>query len=115
MLTTSYICYYCRLYVEIKLGGGVKPSHIAVADNDDPAKLAKVFCKIYSLDTVAEKILTDVVLQNMVAGGIPIGGALGKTALVGDGDGNSVGDEDHQDEYDEADDEKSAPFHENDL
>lgn len=105
-----------RLYVEIKLGGGVKPSHIAVADNDDPVKLAKGFCKIYSLDSVAEKILTDVVLQNMIAGGIPIGGTLGRTASITCEDENCASNDEHQNiRYAEGDDEKSIPFHENDL
>jgi hypothetical protein len=62
-----------RLYVEIKLGGGVKASHIAVADHDVPSELAKSFCRIYSLDSNAENILTEVVTNQMNQSGIPIG------------------------------------------
>jgi hypothetical protein len=64
---------WVRLYVEIKLGGGVKASHIAVADHDVPSELAKSFCRIYSLDSNAEGILTEVVTNQMIQGGIPIG------------------------------------------
>ena len=104
-----------RLYVEIKLGGGVKPSHIAVADNDDPSALAKTFCKIYSLDHVAEKILTDVVLQNMQAGNIPIGGNYATAGrLTEEGEGGR-GDFQSHDGFDDGPDYRAEPFHENEL
>ena len=74
-----------RLYVEIKLGGGVKGSHIAVADNDVPSELARAFCRIYSLDAGAEKILTEVVTANMIEGDIPIGPSSVQPAAQEDG------------------------------
>lgn len=68
--------------MEIKLGA-VKGSYIPVADFDVPSELAKSFCKIYSLDANAERVLTDVVMNNMIAGNIPIG----------EGSYQSIGDE----------------------
>lgn len=67
------------MYVEIKLGGGVKASHIAVADNDIPSELAKSFCRIYALDSNAESILTEVVSNQMIQSGIPIGTSPSKS------------------------------------
>jgi hypothetical protein len=61
------------MYVEIKLGGGLKDSHIAIADYDVPEMLAKSFCKIYSLNSNIEEMLTEIVKSNMTANNIPMG------------------------------------------
>lgn len=73
-----------RLYVDVKLGGGIKDSHIAVADNDVPELLAKNFCKIFSLDESIEQLLTEIVLNNMLANNIPIGTKSTYLSIVND-------------------------------
>lgn len=60
----------------------MKASHIAVADNDIPSELAKSFCRIYSLDSNAESILTEVVSNQMIQSGIPIGTSPGKSSKM---------------------------------
>ncbi len=73
-----------RLYVDVKLGGGIKDSHIAVADNDVPELLAKSFCKIFSLDESIEQMLTEIVLNNMLANNIPIGTKSTYLSIIND-------------------------------
>ena len=57
------------MYVDVKLGAN-RTVNIAIADGDDPSTVAQQFCKIYSLDSSACSILTQVVYDNMVANGI---------------------------------------------
>lgn len=57
--------------MEVKLGPS-RSANIPVNEGDDPAKLAHQFCLVYSLDSSAFSVLTEVVRQNMQAHGIPM-------------------------------------------
>lgn len=53
-----------RLYVDVKLSN-TKTACIPILDDDNPAAIAKSFCRIYALDITAQGILEEVVRQSM--------------------------------------------------
>lgn len=59
-----------QLYVKVKLGKGHKDAQIGVAEGDNPAMLARDFCRIYALDASAREILTQVIANNMIENNI---------------------------------------------
>ena len=77
--------------MDIKLGSA-KNSHIAVADLDVPALLARDFCKIYGLDPSAESVLAQVVENNMISNDIPIGSLSGDNNITPRGGGGLMSD-----------------------
>ena len=53
-----------RLFVEVRLSP-VKMATISIRDGDNPATVAKSFCKVYGLDQSAREVLEEVVRQSM--------------------------------------------------
>jgi hypothetical protein len=55
-----------RMYVDVKLSAH-KTANIPVYDGDDPAELARGFCKIYAFPPQAYSVLEEVICQSMEA------------------------------------------------
>jgi len=60
-----------RLFVDVRLSP-VKMASIPILDGDNPATIAKSFCKIYGLDQSARKVLEEVVRQSMEVNSVDI-------------------------------------------
>lgn len=76
----------------MNLGDGMKGRvpKIAISDWDDPASLSRDFCRIYGLDHDAEKILTQVIFQNMRHNGVHVfGDQEVEVEVASDSDGQS--------------------------
>ena len=87
MRLANILLFIIRLYIDVKLGSLTKVPKIAVKDNDDPAQLARDFCRIYALKGDTEKLLTDVIIASMRQNNIPVYGeeahvTAGKDAAV---------------------------------
>jgi hypothetical protein len=60
-----------RLFVDVRLSP-MKMASIPILDGDNPATIAKSFCKIYGLDQSARKVLEEVVRQSMEVNSVNI-------------------------------------------
>jgi len=74
-----------RLFVDVKLSAS-KVANIPVYDNDNPAELARRFCKIYSFPREAHAVLEEVIRQSMEANGVRIAETAGEMRATVDGE-----------------------------